>query len=244
MKTTPSTSTYLAFIACFLISCSTPENPGRFNVQHAGVLKNMMQKGDITAKADLDSLRNRQNLYALGALENLKGEILIMNSQPYISYVDEGQLIVDGNFDHKATLLVTATVSKWKTVTIPEEITSHDELEAYIESAAKENGIDVHAPFPFLLAGKPSSFDWHVINWKEGDTEHSHEKHVTSGPHGVLTNQEIEILGFYSDSHHAVFTHHTTNMHMHFLLDDGSNAGHVDDILLGQGMKLMLPVES
>ena len=74
--------------------------------------------------------------------------------------------------------------------------------------------------------------------------EHSHEKHVTSGPHGTMEHQEIEILGFYSNSHHAVFTHHTTNMHMHFLLPDGTNAGHIDDIDLGQGMKLMLPEES
>ena len=32
-------------------------------------------------------------------------------------------------------------------------------------------------PFPFLIEGNASSLNWHVIDWKKGDTEHTHEKH-------------------------------------------------------------------
>jgi len=92
-----------------------------------------------------------------------------------------------------------------------------------------------------MLEGTASSFDWHVINWKDGDTEHSHEKHISSGLHGTIENREVDLLGFYSDSHHAIFTHHTTNMHIHVKTRDNKIAGHVDGLILGKGMILKLP---
>ena len=52
------------------------------------------------------------------------------------------------------------------------------------------------------------------------------------------------MLGFYSDSHHAIFTHHTTNMHMHVKTDNNEIAGHVDALVLGEGMILKLPNET
>ena len=39
-----------------------------------------MHHGDLSSKIDLMELENLENLYALGAVEQLKGEILIMNS--------------------------------------------------------------------------------------------------------------------------------------------------------------------
>lgn len=49
------------------------------------------------------------------------------------------------------------------------------------------------------------------------------------------------MLGFYSDSHHAIFTHHTTNMHIHLKTIDNKIAGHIDGLELGKGMILKLP---
>jgi acetolactate decarboxylase len=92
------------------------------------------------------------------------------------------------------------------------------------------------------MEGSVSSFDWHVINWADGDTEHSHEKHISSGPHGTIRNQSVDILGFYSNKHHAIFTHHTTNMHLHVKTKDNVVSGHVDGITLAGGIKLKLPI--
>ena len=124
----------------------------------------------------------------------------------------DGAISFDKSFDKKATLLVYATVEKWNTLEIPNEIGTYEELENHIASIAKQNGINVNKPFPFMIEGTAKSIDWHVINWKDGDTEHSHEKHVNSGLHGTIENRDVELLGFYSDSHHAIFTHHTTSV--------------------------------
>jgi acetolactate decarboxylase len=58
---------------------------------------------------------------------------------------------------------------------------------------------------------------------------------------GTVENREVEILGFYSYSHHAIFTHYTANMHVHAKTVDDKIAGHVDGLILGQEIILKLP---
>lgn len=232
----------MLLIGLSLVSCNSDnDGPKPFNLGYKGALKNMMHKGDIAAKANLSDFDTIKHLYALGAIENLKGEIQIFDGQPFNTQLIDSTLVFDQSFHKKATLLVYAQVSKWKSINVPTNVETHEQLEDFITKAAKENEIDINQPFPFLLSGTPQSFDWHVINWKDGDTEHSHEKHIHSGLHGTIKNRAVDMLGFYSDAHHAIFTHHTTNMHIHVKTVDNEIAGHVDDLTLGNGMILKLP---
>jgi len=235
----------LTIVLLTLTACSTEPKPSqqetKFKVQYKGALKNMMHKGDISAKVDLSDLEGVEHLYALGALEDLKGEIQIFDSKPFNTSIVDSSLTFDNSFYKKATLFVYASVSKWKSINIPETVVTYEQLESYIAETAEKNNINIEKPFPFLIEGTPKSFDWHVINWKDGDTEHSHEKHVSSGLHGTINNREVEMLGFYSGSHHAIFTHHTTNMHIHIKTVDNKVAGHVDGLTLGKGLILKVP---
>ena len=225
-----------------LYSCQNSTNINQtFTVEFKGALKNMIHKGDISAKAKLKDLKDFKNLYALGATENLKGEIQIFNGEPYNTYVEDGEIKFDKSYSNQATLLVYATVKNWIPVQIPNTIITMDDFENFIEQTAKKNDIDHKRPFPFLVEGIANEISWHVIDWKDGDKEHSHEKHISSGLNGILKNKEVDLLGFYSDSHHAIFTHHTTNMHIHMKLKDEKIAGHVDDLKLGLNMILKLP---
>lgn len=229
-------------ISLLAFSCedTTPRNQ-TFTVAYKGALKNIMRKGDVSAKADLAEYEHTENLYALGAVGNLKGEIQIFDSQPYISSMEDGHIIFDTSYVKKATLLVSAQVKEWLSFQIPSDINEKKDLEKHIEKVARENNIDTNEPFPFLIEGNIQELDWHVINWKDGDTEHSHEKHIQSGLNGSMQQQAVILLGFYSDSHHAIFTHHTTNMHIHLKMKNGQIAGHVDDLKIGQDMILKLP---
>lgn len=234
---------HILFLFFFiLISCNESKEIELFEVEYYGALKNMMHENDISAKVDLSDYKEREHFYALGALENLTGEIQIFDGEPFNTQVQGDFLVFDKTFDFKGTLLVGASVSKWVTIDIPNDIKSYEQLEVFIEEQAKEKKIDTNKPFPFLVDGEVSSFDWHVINWKEDDTEHTHEKHVTSGLNGTIQNRELNMLGFYSNAHHAIFTHHTTNMHIHFKTIDDELAGHVDALTLGENMVLKLPL--
>lgn len=234
--------TIISITSCATVNReATNKETNKFKVEYYGALKNMMHKGDVTAKVDLTNFENVEHFYALGALENLKGEIQIFDSKPFNTMVLDNILKFDKTFNKKATLLVYASVKKWKSTNIPNSVVTYEQLESFIEQAAKDNKIHIDEPFPFLIEGTPKSLDWHVINWKDGDNEHSHDKHISSGLNGTIENRQVEMLGFFSDSHHAIFTHHTTNMHIHLKTIDNKIAGHVDGLELGKGMILKLP---
>ncbi len=238
---------FFLFGLFLLISCKSEsksdvatEYKTSYEVNFFGKLKDIMHKGDVSAKVELGML-DKKHLYALGAFENLKGEIQIFNGASYSTYVEDSLLKFDKTFDKNATLLIYANVSVWQEIQIPENISSYENLEKFIEKKAKEQRIDVEKPFPFLIGGTAKSFDWHTIDWQDGDTKHSHQKHVNSGLHGTVESADVELLGFYSNKHHAIFTHHTTNMHIHVRTLEGDLAGHLDDLVLGQKMVLKLP---
>lgn len=234
---------FLLFGLITLFACSNPRpQVTPIDVQHAGALRQMMHQGDISPKADLKELENTPHVYALGALAELKGEVLIWDGKPLMAQAVDGEVAVRGSFDHEAALLVYSAVAEWYEVGVPDSVQSYAQLESYVEFAAKELGINTEKPFPFLVEGRVVRADWHVIDWLEGDTVHSHQKHVTSGPHGQLENEELQVLGFYSKHHHAIFTHHSTNMHLHGKTTDNAWAAHIDDIELMAGGVLKLPV--
>lgn len=232
----------ILFLIIIMNSCSV-SNDKQVEVHHFGALKNMMHKGDLSAKVTLDELKEMNHLFALGAVENLKGEVLILDGIPSVSYVKGNDssktMMLDDSFEKNACLLVLASVEEWESINIPNTVVTYEEFEGYVAETAAEKGIDIEKPFPFMIEGLAKSFDWHIIDWPEDDTEHSHEKHIYSGLYGTLENQTVEMLGFYSNKHHAIFTHHSTNMHVHVKSDKAT--GHADNFTLGENMILKLP---
>ena len=224
------------------VSCKQDKQKGKdYHVEYSGALRNFMMDADISAKFDLNDISEIEHLYAIGALENLQGEIQIWNSVPSISSVNNNQLLISDSYNAKASLLVYASVEEWKEIRIPSEVISYDDLEDFVHRSAIDNNINVDEPFPFIIEGILESIDWHVINWDIEDRIHSHEKHRTSGLYGILKNKDLVLLGFYSNKHHSIFTHHTTNMHLHFKTSGNDIAGHVDGLTMGKNMILKLP---
>jgi len=232
------------YIICLVLAMAMviPSAGQKIKVHAAGALKNYMINGDISAKANLDTLAHKPNLFALGAVENLKGEILIINSQPYISHAANGTIRIDQSFQYKASLLVYSRIKSWREVKFPVGSISYQHLEKFIGDQIASLKLEQDGVFPFRLSGVATSVDWHVIDWPEGDQVHTHEKHKKEGLNGRLEQQKIEVVGFYSTRHKGVFTHHTTNMHLHMINDDQTIVGHVDDLILNKQMKLFLPV--
>nr|WP_298993936.1 acetolactate decarboxylase [uncultured Polaribacter sp.] len=230
----------LVFFTIAFLSCRDKESQTLSTVvKHSGALRTIMS-GNIQPVISLDTLSKMKNLYALGAVDNLKGEIQIFDSQPSNSFVVDSSLQIKDSYNLKASLLVYAEIKAWESFEI-KNCTTKSDLEEQIFKIAIEYNIDTNKPFPFLLEGNVKSLDWHVINWKDGDTIHNHKKHKESGLNGTLQNKDVEIIGFYSTKHKAIFTHHTTNMHMHFKTEDDAIAGHIDDLLLNNSITLKLP---
>ena len=213
-------------------------------VQFFGALKDMMMHSDISSKAKLADHSGQKGMWGLGAVAGLQGEVFIENGTPWVSHVNRDDLndvVVESDASAEATLLVAARVDAWSSMALPRKVRTQEEFEAFLLDAAQDAGLEVESPFPFRLTGTFTDLQWHVVNWKEGDLEHTCEKHKTTGPHGVLPSMEGEVLGFHSLHHHRIFTHHSTNVHMHVKSASGDLVAHVDGLTLAKGVTLWLP---
>jgi len=209
-----------------------------------GALREMMHMGKIQRRVDLAPMVGSTGLYGLGALEELSGEVTIWDGEMWISKPDGQGAATHGQVPQTsdgATLLVSTTVKAWQERPIAEAV-PFAQLDAFIEAQAKAAGIDTSEAFPFRIESSPSRLDWHVIDGsKIPKDSHGHEVHMRTAVRGTLKPGAVEILGFYSPKHHAIFTHHDTNTHAHVIARDQGITGHVDHVDLAAGGKLFLP---
>lgn len=238
-KTNLNAALLIALMSAIWFGCESASTKSQ--VHYRGALRTMMHEGDLRATVALDTLQSQPQLYGLGAVENLKGEVLIYDGAAIIATVEDSAIVIKRGFEHKAALLVYAQVKQWRECAVREELQDAHALADFILRVAKDNGVNVSAPFAFLLKGKVASLDWHVIDWPQGDTLHTHAKHKASGMHGRLEQQAVEILGFYSDQHHGIFTHRDSNIHLHAKTVAGDLAAHVDELKVNPTMRLYLP---
>ena len=108
----------LSFILLSVSDCKESKHNMEYEVKHTGALRSIMS-GNLDATAALDSLESRSKLYALGAFENLKGELQIFDGNSFNSIVKDSAVVIDPNFDRKATLLVYAQVPEWGAIETP-----------------------------------------------------------------------------------------------------------------------------
>ena len=217
--------TYILIVTAFACSSQSEQRI----VSSIGELRQIMHQGKFEARASLDTLSSSQ-IYGLGAMDSLAGEILILDGNVFRASIKNDSLFVSANAKTTATLLVYAKIVSWDTLTIVNASDIESEL-------GKVN--DLSNPFPFILTGKPS-IDYHVINFdtKNGDLS----KHKRGAFTGLLKNEELTILGFYATDAKGIYTHHDSNMHMHVINEDRTKMGHVDEIdLAGASYKLLIP---
>ncbi|GEM_PF-845498 len=220
-------------------------------VRWLGAMRNVMQKGDLSGHADLERLADLPHLYALGPLEGLRGEVTIFDGSPFITRVDNkvadndsgrtAGVVVDRSFRHKACFLVYAQVERWRELPVPESVTTLGALEEFIAVSSRAR-LDATAPFPFLVRGTPAATEFHIVN-KTDDKPHSHDEHDKIKARFTLNSQPVEMLGFFSDRHQGIFTHHDSRVHIHVRAADSTTGGHVDVLKLRGGMTLLLPMQ-
>jgi acetolactate decarboxylase len=224
----------------FLSGCSS--TVWNQKIDYAGSLANSMKKGDLTPKIELKSLKHKKNLYALGAVGYLKGEVQIFDSRVMTTYVDKNnKLQYDHSYNKNASLLIYTQVQEWVEYKIPNNIISKKQFEDYLEKKAEQHGLDTEKPFVFLIDGTIKSNSWHIINWDANDKVHTHQKHLKLGINSTMKDTKVSMFGLFSMYHGGIYTHHTTSMHIHFMTKDEKISGHSDDMVLGSGMVLKLP---
>jgi len=212
-----------------------------FKVEYTGALMEIMHKGDISSRVALSSLKKIPHLYALGMVENLKGEITVLDSKPLIAQVVNDQPKLSTDLNVNASLLVYADVADWITINIPDNIKTREQLEDFLPEIAKQNGINNAKPFPFRLEGIFAEANWQVVDWKENDNQFNFAKYTVAGLTGKMINEPVSVIGFYSQKHQHVWTFHDTYIHAHVWFAQKQIAAHLYNFSLAGGTKLLLP---
>ncbi len=212
-------------------------------VKNVGSRLKIINDGDFSASISVDSIVNIPNLYAIGPIEGLKGEITINNSEISIATIEnDTPTFSSGISNINAIFMVYGSCSNWKKITIEKPLSGLDEIEAYIKEKIPANGLNMEKPFPFRIEGNVNSLDYHII-YKKDNLPHNKEEHQKAKQKFKLENEPVKIVGFWADTKgEGVYTHPGHRTHIHFLQEKTNQSGHIDDIELESDAILYLPL--
>lgn len=231
-------------IAMALSGCNSGNNSSSTEsinavVHITGEMRNVMHKGELAGTILLDTISNKSHLYGFGPLEYLQGEVMIVDGKIYVSKVaTDSTMAVTENYKVKAPFFAYAHINKWKEMVIPENITTMQQLELFLDSLTTKET----RPFLFRVLAPIDSAVVHLVNLPDGASVSSPEKAGLHQKNYTVKNKNVELLGFFSTDHAGIFTHHDTYLHLHLITEDKTQSGHLDELSMIKGKaKLFLP---
>jgi len=198
--------------------------------------------GKAREPISLQRFAGLESLYAVGPLENARGEVSIYDSAALISEFHDGLVNVSIDLSRRAAFPVYAIVENWRRTTIRRSIAGEQQLGDQLLRFAVETGIDVDQPFPFLL---------NVIWRRPRFTFFATRAMVNTIPTSIekakvrlsIADKAVEIVGVYSCQHRGMFTPRDSDFHMHVRTLDNQLSGHLESFSSNQGMTLYLPTD-
>ncbi len=210
--------------AAALAGCAAPSWDG--NVSRWGTLREVLRDGDTHGRVRLDAV-GAGSAVGIGALEDLKGEITILDGRIWISRRNDRGVVAttsSAGAGDKAAFLALADVRAWK---------SHP-TGGPVDLPGLESRIDALAggreTVPFVIDGEAVEVDAHVLDGacpfaadpkRRGEPVRFHSEKVGA-----------RVVGFYTTLPAGTLTHHGSRIHAHVVLEDGSMMGHVDHVLV------------
>jgi acetolactate decarboxylase len=216
----------------------------KIDVHTIGTLRSIIHEGRIEALAPIAKIVARPHAYGLGALARLDGEFIVLDGKIWTSRPGDGDAIrhPSGLVDRDSvTLAVYSNVSSWRSIPVTKPIPL-SAIGDMIASRATAAGLPSGGPFAFLIEGPVDSVQWHVADGRElPPGPSSHEAHAAASVQGIRSATNVILLGFYSDHHQGVFTHHDSSVHIHAYFPGDGLVGHVDGVIVKPGATLKLP---
>lgn len=221
------------FICALLLTRAFPfASPGKSAPVVVGAMRETMWEGKTGGLIDLDTLSGMEGMVGLGPLEGLRGELVIVDGVCYKSEIrPDGNVAVTRTRKAKAPFFGYSRVRKWKREPLPDSVVDMGRLEAYFLSRLGT----APAPFMFKVEAAVAEARIHVVNVPPGTKVRSPEDAHRGQEQFVLANQDLILVGFFSTSHQAVFTHHDTFLHIHALSARKDMMGHLDAIRFQPG---------
>ena len=216
-------------LSLLFVSCDNFRNSSSIEV--VGQMRDVMWKGDLSGKISTDSL-SHPNSYGLGPIEYLKGEVLLFEGQTFISKViDSVAHQVSQVNSIKSPFFVYSNESDLNIFSVDPSELSLKSIEELINSLY----FDYDKPLLIKIDGVFKDITVHSVNLPEGSSVSSPDQAHEGLTQYSYKNLIGSIIGFFSRKHKAIFTHHDSYFHAHFISDNRSIMGHLDSVSFNSG---------
>jgi acetolactate decarboxylase len=231
---------FVLFIAALV---GAKEAGPSFNLRYYGDFKKMIRGNNPEGSVELEQALSGPHVYAVGIIENAEGEITVIDSEVWVNYGRDGisKTVSRLKKGEKASLLITANVEKWQTIVVPADM-PENELRAFILEQAKKSGLNIKAPFPFLIEGKIKKLVWDVLDGTDPESAKKTNQFFFRKLVGYREEAPVVLLGFYPAETRGEFDYPGELWHIHVLFKDDNNTGHVNVFSITKGSKLEIPV--
>ena len=191
-----------------------------------GAMRNTMFHGQLAELVLLDSIAT-PGTNGIGPLEHLRGELLLWNGEPFRSTTTpDGGMRVEQATNTRAPFFVHQFVKEWTEIVLPDSITDLPMLDAFLTARFAALG----KPFAFTLQGRISEVRAHIVDVPPGTVINGPDDAHRENKDYRLTDRTMDLLGFFSTRHKAVYTHHDTNIHVHAITTERDWMGHVEQL--------------
>lgn len=243
--------------ATILLSLSFPAALMAQDLTAHGNFRHMLHMGDTAGRVAIDTLEAPQS-WGIGALADLKGEVVILDGRVLVSRGDDPRARLEPPAEgEEAVILAYGQVAAWQSVTLPHEMTPA-QLTMFLGHQGAGLGLDLEAGFPLRLRGSFPALVWHVVTGEVPAQGHGGaQKHGMQGDGamqaahanirpGMSVYNEAgaagEIVGVYTGAAlEGIASHPGERLHLHFVSEDNRRSGHVDEVVFPAGTALLLP---
>ncbi len=225
--------------------------------KHFGHFMHMMHTGETAGQVQLSRLDTSTGVWGVGALADLKGEIIQVDGKLLVSLGSDAQGKVNPPKPHdSAVLWASAKVTQWVSAKVPSDM-NQAQFEAFAKEQAKAQKLDLEQPFVFRVSGDYAHLIWHVVTGEKSTGGGGHVAHSqgAQGGHGgghanqqsgmkVFRNPQAngQLVGVYSGAQlEGVVSHPGERFHVHYINNDMTMSGHVDQYSVLAGATLWLP---
>jgi acetolactate decarboxylase len=208
------------------------------DVQVIGEMRRMFTAHDIGANVELARINKHPHLYALGPVAGLRGEVTVLDGQVFVSAVNGNQPKVTIDPAVKTVFLVYSYVPAWRSVKIPANIVTENDLASFLEAQMPKDTRSA-----FRVRGTAETARYHIQNYKGAAKDLTHKAHDEAKSFYELENAPVELLGFFTNREEdgGTFVHMGQTTHVHLISEDRKHMGHLESIRLRFGAELLLP---
>jgi alpha-acetolactate decarboxylase len=220
-----------------------------FDVRVFGNFERMLHSGDTRGAVKLREILTLPGSYGLGALDGLRGEILLWDGKLLVSRGHSANGAVEPFAPtDEAVFFVVARVEAWDEVAIPSDMT-RAEFELFVLQNAVRKGLSRDRAFPFSVRGSFPRVLWHVATGASSTHSDQSTEAVRTHSQGHARSRVFDqtnvagfLLGFYSGvALEGAISHPGERFHVHYADAGFSVSGHIDDYRIARGAVLLLP---